>query len=64
MTKNQFQTKINTLHSDNGTEYFNKYLGNFLKEKGIQHQYTCRDIQQIGIARRKNKYLLEVARAI
>lgn len=43
MFENQFQTKIGMLHSDNGVKYFNEGLGNFLKEKGIQHQSTCQD---------------------
>ena len=65
MIENQFQTKIGILHSDNGTEYFNEHLGGFLKNKGIFHQSTCRDTpQQNGIAERKNKHLMEVARAI
>ena len=65
MVKNQFQTKISMFHSNNGTKYFNEYLGNFLKEKGIQHQSTCCDTpQQNGITKRKNKHLLEMAHAI
>ena len=37
----------------------------FLKEKGIHHQFTCVNTpQQNGIVERKNKHLLEVARAI
>lgn len=65
MIENQFQTKIGILHSDNGTEYFNEHLEAFLKNNGIVHQSTCRDTpQQNGIAERKNKHLLEVARAI
>ena len=65
MIKNQFQTKIIILHYDNGTEYFNEYMENFLKEKVIQHQSTCRDTsQQNRIIDRKNKYSLEVACAI
>ena len=65
MVENQFQRKICILYSNNGSKYLNELLGNFLKEKGIQHQSTCRDTpQQNGIAKRKNKYLLEVACAI
>lgn len=65
MVENQFQTKISIFRSDNGTEYFNECLENFLKEKGIQHQSTCRGTpKQNGIAERKNKHLLEVACAI
>ena len=33
MIENQFQTKIGILHSDNGTEYFNEHLGEFLEKK-------------------------------
>ena len=37
----------------------------FLKEKGIHHQSICVNTpQQNGIVKRKNKHLLEVARAI
>ena len=43
MVENQFQTKISFFRCDNGTEYFNHCLENFFKEKGIQHQSTCRD---------------------
>ena len=65
MIENQFNTKISILHSDNGTEYFNEILGGFLKEKGIFHQSTCVNTpQQNGIAERKNRHLLEVARAL
>lgn len=59
MVETQFQTKISILHVDNGTEYFNEHLGNFVKETGIQHQSTYIDTpQQNGIAERKNKHLL------
>lgn len=57
--------KINLFHSDNGKVYFNEYLGKFLKEKGILHHSTYRDTpQQNSIAEKKNKHVLEVARAI
>ena len=65
MIENQFQTKINILRSNNGIEYFNKVLDTFSNEKGILHQFSCSDTpEQNGIAERKNKHLLEVARAM
>ena len=65
MIKNQFQANIQILHSDNGTEYFNKTLGEFLKNHGILHKSTCSNTpQQNGIAERKNRHILEVARAL
>ena len=65
IVENQIQTKIRILGSNNETEYFNQVLGNFLQKKGIQHQSTCSDTpNKIVLPREKNKYLLEVARAI
>ena len=53
------------MHTDNGTEYFNTILGDFLNKNGIIHQSSCIDtLQQNGIAERKNRHLLEVARAL
>jgi Integrase core domain/GAG-pre-integrase domain len=39
--ENQYDTKINTFRSDNGTEFVNYNFTNFFKEKGILHQTTC-----------------------
>ena len=65
MIKTQFQTNISILRTDNGIEYFNQYVETFLKEKGVLHQSTCPDTpEQNGVSERKNKHLLEVARAI
>jgi len=50
MIENQFQTKIGILRFDNETKYFNEGLEKILKEKRIQHQFTCRDtLEQNGI---------------
>lgn len=65
MVEHQFLTKISSLHTNNGTKYFNEHLWNFLREKDIHHQSTYIDTpQQNGITKRKKKHLLEVARAI
>ena len=65
MVKTQFQTDIRVLRTDNGTEYFNYILGNYLSQQGIVHQSSCSGTpQQNRVAERKNKHLLEVARAI
>lgn len=61
----QFNTNIQVLRTDNGREYFNAILGDFLKEKGIIHHSSCVDTpQQNGVAERKNRHLLEVSRAL
>ena len=42
-------------------EYFNSILGTYLKNNGIVHQSTCvKTQQQNGIAKWKNRHLLEV----
>lgn len=66
MIKTQYNnSNIQILRSDNGTEYFNSVLGNFLLENGIIHQSTyVNNPQQNGIAEQKNRHLLEVARSL
>ena len=59
----QFGTKIKILCSDNGTEYINREFHAYLHTHEILHQTTCVDTPtQNGVAERKNRYLLEVAR--
>ena len=51
--------------SDNGIEYVNQNLSNFLKDNGVVHELTCVDTpQQNGITERKNRHLLEVTRVL
>jgi len=65
MIQTQFQMKIKVFRSENGREYFNKHLSNFFLENGTIHQSSCVDTpQQNGVAERKNRHLLEVARAL
>lgn len=65
MVNNQFNAKIQILRTDNGREYFNSILGGYFLENGIIHQNSCVDTpQQNGVAERKNRHLLEVARSI
>ena len=65
IVQTQFQKNIQILRSDNGREYFKNILGQFFLEKGIVHQSFCVDTpQQNGLAKRKNKHLLEIARAL
>ena len=57
--------KIKIFRTDNGTEYINQNLSNFLKQKGIIHQTTCvYTPQQNGVSERKNRHLLEMTRAL
>jgi len=65
MIKNQFQTFIQILITDNGREFFNSNLGSYLSIERIIHQSSCVDTpQQNGIVERKNKHFLDIARPL
>ena len=65
MIQTQFHTKIQNFRTNNGTEYFNHSLSTYLQENGIIHQSSYVDTpQQNGVAERKNRHILEVARAL
>ncbi|GJZ88337.1 ribonuclease H-like domain-containing protein, partial [Tanacetum coccineum] len=62
---NQFNVKIKTFRSDNGTEFVNKKMFSLLADLGIIHQTSCPHTpQQNGIAERKHRHLLNVARSL
>lgn len=64
MISNQFQSNIQVLKTDNAKDYFNSILGSYLSKHGIIHISSCVDTpQQNGVAERKNRHLLEIARA-
>ncbi|RVW33967.1 Retrovirus-related Pol polyprotein from transposon TNT 1-94 [Vitis vinifera] len=53
------------LKSDNAKEYFTSSLSTYLQNHGIIHISSCVDTpQQNGVAERKNRHLLEVARCL
>lgn len=65
ITQTQFQTKIQVLRTDNAREYYHYILKPYLLENGIVHQSSCIDTpQHNGVAERKNKHLMKVARSL
>lgn len=57
--------KIKIVRSDNGLEYVSHYLNDFLKQEGIKHELTVEYTpQQNGVAERKNRTLVEMARCM
>ena len=64
MVEKQAGTKIKCLRS-NGGEYFSNKFSDFLCNQGIRRQFTCRYTpQQNGVAERKNRTLVNIARAL
>ena len=63
--RNQFNTRVQTIRTDNRKECVNNEFGSFLAMEGILHQTSCPDTPpQNGVAERKNRHLLEVARSL
>ncbi|GKB17314.1 putative RNA-directed DNA polymerase [Tanacetum coccineum] len=62
---NQFNATIKTIRSDNGTEFVNKKMFTLFSDLGIIHHTSCTHTpQQNGIAERKHRHLLNVARSL
>ena len=56
---------IKCLRLDGGGEYFPNEFSRFLDDQGIKRQFTCRYTpQQNGVVERKNRHIVEVARAL
>ncbi|RDX81342.1 hypothetical protein CR513_37989, partial [Mucuna pruriens] len=65
LVKNQFNKSIKRLRPNNGTEFVNLKFSKFLKDNGMVYELTCVNTpQQNGVVERKNRHLLEVARAL
>ncbi|XP_071687288.1 uncharacterized protein [Rutidosis leptorrhynchoides] len=61
----QFESKVKIIRPDNGTEFVNNQMDDFIKDKGILHQTSCvYTPQQNGIVERKHRHLLNVSRAL
>lgn len=61
----QFNTKLRVLQSDNDEEHLSRKFSFFLSTSGIIHQTTCPGTpKQNGVAKHKNRHLLEIAWAI
>ncbi|GJR35443.1 putative ribonuclease H-like domain-containing protein [Tanacetum coccineum] len=63
--ENLVDKKVKIIRSDNGTEFKNKVMDEFCREKGIKREYSvARTPQQNGVAERKNRTLIEAARTM
>ncbi|GJW32812.1 reverse transcriptase domain-containing protein [Tanacetum coccineum] len=65
MNRKPMDKKVKIIRSDNGTEFKNKVMDDFCREKGIKREYSvARTPQQNGVAERKNRTLIEAARTM
>ncbi|GJR68724.1 putative ribonuclease H-like domain-containing protein [Tanacetum coccineum] len=63
--ENLVDKKVKIIRCDNGTEFKNKVMDDFYREKGIRREYSvARTPQQNGVTKRRNKTRIEAARTI
>jgi transposase InsO family protein len=63
--QNEFDAKVKKIRSDNGFEFKNTKVEDFLDEEGIKHEFfTLYTPQQNGVDERKNRTLIEMARTM
>ncbi|GJV72499.1 ribonuclease H-like domain-containing protein [Tanacetum coccineum] len=59
------KNRQNTPRCDNGTEFKNKFMNQFCEMKGIKREFSvARTPQQNGVAKKKNRTLIEAARTM
>nr|GFC22474.1 putative ribonuclease H-like domain-containing protein [Tanacetum cinerariifolium] len=63
--ENLLSLKVKVIRCDNGTEFKNSDLSQFCELKGIKREFSVpRTPQQNGIAKRKNRTLIEAAKTL
>ncbi|GJY27073.1 retrovirus-related pol polyprotein from transposon TNT 1-94, partial [Tanacetum coccineum] len=63
--ENLVDHKVKVIRCDNGTEFKNREMNQFCKIKGILRQFSvARTPQQNGVAKRRNRILIEAARTM
>jgi hypothetical protein len=63
--QNEFAAKVKKIRSDNGSEFRNSQVEDYLDQEGIKHEFSAPYTpQQNGVTERKNMTLIEPARTM
>ncbi|GJY69868.1 putative ribonuclease H-like domain-containing protein [Tanacetum coccineum] len=63
--ENQMNHRVKIIRCDNGIEFKNKEMNQFCEMKGIKREFSiARTPQQNGVAKRKNRTLIEAAKTM
>ncbi|GJY82195.1 retrovirus-related pol polyprotein from transposon TNT 1-94 [Tanacetum coccineum] len=63
--ENLVDKKVKIIRCDNGTEFKNRVMSEFCEKKGIKREFsTARTPQQNGVAKKRNRILIEAARTM
>jgi transposase InsO family protein len=61
----EFELKVKKIRSDNGYEFKNLQVEEYLEEEGIKHEFSAPYTpQQNGVVERKNKSLIDMVRTM
>jgi hypothetical protein len=61
--QNEFDLKVKKIRSDNGSEFKNLQVEEYLEEEGVKHEFSAPYTpQQNGVVERKNRTLIDMAR--
>jgi transposase InsO family protein len=64
-SQNVFELKVKKIRSNNGSEFKNLQVEEFLEEEGIKHEFFAPYTpQQNGVVERKNRTLIDMARTM
>jgi transposase InsO family protein len=63
--QNEFELKVKRIRSDNGSEFKNLQVEEFLEEEGIKHEFSAPYTpQQNDVVERKKRTLIDMARTM
>jgi transposase InsO family protein len=63
--QNEFELKVKKIRSDNGSEFKNLQVEEYLEEEGIKHEFSAPYTpQHNGVVERKNRTLIDMARTM
>jgi transposase InsO family protein len=63
--QNEFELKVKKIRSDNGSEFKNLKVEEYLEEEGVKHEFSAPYTpQQNGVVERKNRTLVDMARTM
>ncbi|KAK1603795.1 hypothetical protein QYE76_027468 [Lolium multiflorum] len=59
-----YESEIKAIRTDNGTEFKNYTMQEFVDDEGIKHEFSPYTPQQNGVVERKNRTIIEMARTM
>jgi transposase InsO family protein len=63
--QNKFELKVKKIRSDNGSEFKNLQVEEYLEEEGVKHEFSAPYTpQKNGLVERKNRTLIDMARTM